>query len=89
LISILVYFEKKILSLYSESLTFLALKKSFSQETAQNKEKSILEFDLRILSAFQIHMKYRKVPKSLDPIMQRSAKLVQKSAKFAAGKINL
>jgi hypothetical protein len=36
------YFEKKILTFYSESLTFLAPKKTFSQETAQNKEKCIL-----------------------------------------------
>jgi hypothetical protein len=68
LIPILAYFErKKCLTLYSESLTFLAPKKPFSQETAQNKEKRILKFDLRILSAFQIYMKYCKVPKSLDP----------------------
>jgi hypothetical protein len=39
------------LSLLSESLTFLASKKPFSQETAQNKENRIFKFDLRILSA--------------------------------------
>jgi hypothetical protein len=32
----------KFLTLYSESLTFLAPKTQFSQETAQNKEKCIL-----------------------------------------------
>jgi hypothetical protein len=43
LIPILAYFEKKkILTLYSESFTFLASKKPFSQQTAQNKEKRIL-----------------------------------------------
>jgi hypothetical protein len=43
LLPILAYFEKKKnLTLYSESLTFLAPEKPFSQETAQNKEKSIL-----------------------------------------------
>jgi hypothetical protein len=74
LIPILAYFEKKNFSpyryLYSESLTFLASKKQFSQETAQNKEKRILQFDLRIHSAFQIYLKYCKVPKSLDPNTQ-------------------
>jgi hypothetical protein len=34
--------EKKFLTLYSESRTFLAPKKPLSQETAQNKEKRIL-----------------------------------------------
>jgi hypothetical protein len=44
----------------------LAPKKPFLQETAQNKEKRILLFDLRILFAFQLYFKYCKVPKSLD-----------------------
>jgi hypothetical protein len=60
LIPILAYFERK-------SLTFLAAEKPFLEETAQNKEKRILYFDLRILVAFQIYLKYCKVPKSLDP----------------------
>jgi hypothetical protein len=59
LILLWAYFEiKKFLALNSESLTFLAPKKPFSQETAQNKEKSI---------SFQIYLKYCKVPKALDP----------------------
>jgi hypothetical protein len=48
----------------------LAPKKPFSQETAPNKEKRILYFHLRILSAIQIYLKYCKVPKSLDPNTQ-------------------
>jgi hypothetical protein len=67
------YFEeKKFLTLCSESLTFLASKQPFLQQTAQNKGKRILKFDLRILSGFQIYLKYFKVTKSLDPTVDAS-----------------
>jgi hypothetical protein len=39
---ILAFFEKKNSDLYSEPLTFLAPKKPFSQETAQNNEKILI-----------------------------------------------
>jgi hypothetical protein len=65
----LTYFERKNLTLYNEFLTFFGTKKALSQETAQNKEKRILYFNLRILSAIQIYLMYCKVPKSLDPIV--------------------
>jgi hypothetical protein len=66
-----------ILSIFCENGFFEAKKvffskKPFLQQTAQNKEKRILLFDLRILSAFQIYLKYCKVPKSLDPTVDAS-----------------